>query len=408
MGFAPLHTPSLARAGVFEAQPRRCKRARPAPVAGYTRRAGRNLLAEVREPLLRDSRIWRIGLGAAITALFVAMAAVQLDLGETQSVLAGANYAYLVPAIAVYFVSLYVRSFRWRYLLRPFAEVHSWRLYPVVLVGYMANNVLPVRLGELVRSYYLSVREPVRGSTALATVLVERVFDGLTLLFFLAVAAVFLPIEGLAGHIGETRGVEPWAVAALLIAPFAGVLGGMVLVALRPERFRALVALLTRRLPGRIGPRVEGFADRFVDGFEGLHRPGRLAGVFVRSVPIWLVEGVMYYIVALGFGLQDQLGGPLAMAAALLAVTAASNLATALPSSPGSLGPFEALAVLSLVFLGVDGETALAYAIVLHLALLVPVIAAGLAHLAARRLTLGQLMRRREDAVAPAGEEGRA
>ena len=100
--------------------------------------------------MLRDRRIWPIGriwLGAAVTALFVALAFVQLDIGETWSVAARANYAYLVPAIAVYAVSLYVRSFRWRYLLRPFADVHSWRLYPVVLVGYMANNLLPVRLG---------------------------------------------------------------------------------------------------------------------------------------------------------------------------------------------------------------------------------------------------------------------
>ena len=354
----------------------------------------------VRDPLIR--RIW---LGIAITALFVALALVRLDLGETWSAAAGANYAYLVPAIAVYFVSLYVRSYRWRYLLQPFAAVHSWRLYPVILVGYMANNILPVRLGELARSYYLSVREPVRGSTALATILVERVFDGLTLLVFLAVAALFLPIEALALRIGETRGLAPWGVAALLAAPFVGVLAGIVLVALRPEPSRALVQRLTQRLPGGAGARVQGVADRFIAGFEGLHRPSRLGAVFARSVPIWLAEAVMYYIVALGFDLQDQLGGPLAMASAILVVTAASNLATALPSSPGSLGPFEALAVLALVFLGVDGETALAYAIVLHLALLLPVIAAGLAHLAARGLTLGELMRRREAAVAPDAQD---
>ena len=354
----------------------------------------------VRDPLIR--RIW---LGIAITALFVALALVRLDLGETWSAAAGANYAYLVPAIAVYFVSLYVRSYRWRYLLQPFAAVHSWRLYPVILVGYMANNILPVRLGELARSYYLSVREPVRGSTALATILVERVFDGLTLLVFLAVAALFLPIEALALRIGETRDLAPWGVAALLAAPFIGVLAGIVLVALRPEPSRALVQRLTQRLPGGAGARVQGVADRFIAGFEGLHRPSRLGAVFARSVPIWLAEAVMYYIVALGFDLQDQLGGPLAMASAILVVTAASNLATALPSSPGSLGPFEALAVLALVFLGVDGETALAYAIVLHLALLLPVIAAGLAHLAARGLTLGELMRRREAAVAPDAQD---
>ncbi len=355
--------------------------------------------------MVRDRRIW---LGVAVTALFVALAFARLDIGETWSVIAAANYVYLVPAIAVYFVSLYLRSFRWRYLLGPFADVRAGRLYPVVLVGYMANNLLPVRLGEFVRSYYLSVREPVRGSTALATVLVERVFDGLTLLFFLAVAALFLPIGGLADRIADTGGLPPWAVAALLVAPFGAALGMIAVLAVRPRWFNARLQPVTELLPGRIGPRVEGLAERFVAGFEGLNRPGRLAAVFLRSVPIWLFEGAMYYIVALGFGLQDQLGGAGAMVAAILAVTAASNLATALPSSPGSLGPFEALAVLSLVFLGVDGETALAYAIVLHLALLLPVIAAGLVHLAARGLSLGQLMGRREDTVAAGGGDGRA
>ena len=316
--------------------------------------------------MVRDARIW---LGVAITALFVALALVRLDIGETWSVAASANYAYLVPAIAVYFASLYVRSVRWRYLLGPFVEVPARRLYPVVLVGYMANNVLPVRLGELVRSYYLSVRESVRGSTALATVLVERVFDGLTLLLFLAIAALFLPIGGLAGRIGETRGLPWWALAALLALPFAAALVMIVTMAVRPAFFRAHVTRpVTSRLPGRIGARIEGLADRFVAGFEGLQRPGQLASVFVRSLPIWVFEGVMYYVVALGFGLQDQLGGAVAMVAAILAVTAASNLATSLPSSPGSLGPVEALG----------------------------------------GLTLGGLMERREAVDAPAGGDGRA
>ena len=344
----------------------------------------------------------RIWLGALVSTLFLGLLLLRVDFRELGSALAGANYLYLAPAVAVYFVSLYFRAFRWRYLLRPFAATRTARLYPVLLVGYMANNLLPVRLGELVRSYYLSLREPVRGSTALATVIVERVFDGLTLLFFLAVAAFFLPIAGLAERVGETRGLPLWVVGTAVTVPFFGVLGVMVMIALRPKTSRDASQVVTRRLPGRIRPRVEGLVQRFITGFEGLHRPRRLLAVLALSAPVWLVEGTMYYIVALGFGLHEQLGGAGAMVPAMLAVTAASNLATSIPASPGSLGPFEALAVLSLVFMGVDKETALAYAIVLHLALLLPVIAAGLAHLAARGLTLRQLMRTR-DLVGPGG-----
>lgn len=338
--------------------------------------------------MLTNHRIW---LGVAVSGVFLSILFYQLDLSELRDALASANYLYLVPAIAVYFVSLYVRAFRWRYLLLPFTETRTHRLYPVVLVGYMANNVLPMRLGELARSYYLSVREPVRGSTALATILIERVFDGLTLLFFLAVAALFLPIPGLAERVSDSVGWPLWVIAASVIVPFVSVLSIMLAAAMFPNRFLAVVERVTQRLPSRYGSSIFGLVSRFLAGFEGLHRPSRLSTVFLLSVPIWIIEGTMYYIVALGFGLQSEFGTVGLMIAAMLVLTSVSNLATSIPSSQGSVGPFELLGALSLVFLGVASGVASAYILVLHLALLLPVIAMGMAHLAMSGLSLRDL-----------------
>ncbi len=313
-----------------------------------------------------------------------------------------ANYAYLVPAIAIYFVSLYFRAFRWRYLLRPFVRSRTNRLYPVLLVGYMANNVLPMRLGELVRSYYLSLREPVRGSTALATIVIERVFDGLTMLFLLVVTAFFLPVAGLAAHVSNSIGIPEWSLGLVVVVPFAAVLGTMIAIALHPETSQRIALRLSQRLPERVGMRAYGLAERFLDGFEGLHRPERLVTVFLLSIPVWLVEAIMYYIVAQAFGLQHQLGGPGPTMAAMLVVTSVANLATSIPSSQGSVGPFEFFAAIVLEFLGVNSGTASAYALVLHAALLLPVIAGGLLYLASQSLSLGQLARvpRRPEPVA--------
>jgi uncharacterized protein (TIRG00374 family) len=348
--------------------------------------------------LLTSIRFW---VGATITGAFFALLVLRFDFSEMRESLTSANYIYLIPAIGVYFISLYFRSFRWSYVLRPFASTRTSRLFPVVMVGYMANNVLPMRIGELVRSYYLSTREPVRGSTALATILVERVFDGLVLLVFLAMGTLFLPITGLTDQISQAVelpfSIEPTGalVTAVVVVPFVGVLTVMVLAALYSELFIRWASRVVMVAPEKYRAPSLRLIVRFLGGFEGLNRPSRIASVFLLSLPIWLAEGAVYYLVALGFGLQSEFDSVVLMIVAMLVVTSTSNLATSIPSSQGSVGPFEFFAALSLAFLGVSPGLAFGYAVVLHVTLLVPVIITGLLHLALRNVSLTDLTRRR-------------
>ena len=129
-------------------------------------------------------RFWfGLCLGAAALALFF----LTTDWARLVEALARANYWYAVPAVLLYQVSLLFRTARWQMLMRHMREVPIPRLYPVVVVGYMANNLLPLRLGEVVRSYYVGEREGVSKTAALATILVERLMDALTLIVFVAV-----------------------------------------------------------------------------------------------------------------------------------------------------------------------------------------------------------------------------
>ena len=139
---------------------------------------------------------WRFWLALVVSALFMLLLLYQVDLGEIRSALLEANYLYVAPAIALYFGAVYFRSVRWRYLLSPLRTFPVSRLYPVIVIGYMANNLLPARLGELVRSYYLARRENFNASAAFATIAVERVYDGVTLLAFAAVSAPVLLLLG--------------------------------------------------------------------------------------------------------------------------------------------------------------------------------------------------------------------
>src|SRR5690349_9452190 len=126
-------------------------------------------------------RSWRVWLGFGISFVFLFFAVRGQDIERIREALHEANYVWILPALAAYFLGVAVRSIRWHYLLRSVQDIAPRRLFPVVTIGFMANNVLPFRAGEVVRSYALSARYGVRKSSALATIAIERVFDGLTM-----------------------------------------------------------------------------------------------------------------------------------------------------------------------------------------------------------------------------------
>ena len=352
----------------------------------------------------KSFRFWlAIGISVAFLGLFVS----RLDVGETWEILGEANYLALIPAILVYFGSVLFRTLRWQYLLAPVKSLEVRRLYPVVVVGYMANNILPVRLGEVVRAYYVGEREKVSKVAALATIAVERVFDGLTLLFFAAVVGLFLPLVGLLQGLAEKAGI-PWELLALAMSlPFVGVLLLLIAAASSPPWFETLIDRTTGILPARVRDRVRGLAYVFIDGLGSLKDPRRLAMVFLLSLPVWLMEALMYYIIAFSFDLHTSFG-LMEMAGVILLVTAVSNLATSIPAAGGGIGAFEVAAASTLTLLGAEASAAGAYTIVLHAALLVPVTLLGFVFLWTENVSLGQLTResRRSSSPAPYPAQG--
>lgn len=349
-------------------------------------------------------RFWfGLGLGAAALALFF----LTTDWDRLVDALAGANYWYAVPAVMLYQVSLLFRTARWRIIMRHMREVPVTRLYPVVVVGYMANNLLPLRLGELVRSYYVGEREGVSKTAALATILVERLMDALTLIVFVGVIAVFVPLNAVAEGFGDRSSV-PWPLlAAALSVPFAVVFAVLVAVAYWPERAAAAVEVGLRLLPDAAGTRARGLVHRFIHALQALRSPSSVLVLFALSVPVWLFEGALFFVVGYSFDLHLAYGSEIEMAAALVLAMALANIGAAVPSSPGGIGLFELIARETLVLLPlavIDRSVAGAYAAVVHAILLLPVIALGQAFLVADGLSLRNLWRGGRSL--PAGQQG--
>jgi uncharacterized protein (TIRG00374 family) len=298
----------------------------------------------------------------ALTAGFLAALLLNpaFDRQRLATALREAAYGWLVPAVAVFFLGVWLRTLRWQILLSPLARVPVRRLLPVLVLGLAANNLLPARVGELVRAQALWRREGVSRAACLATILVERVFDGLTLLALLAVAALLLPLGEWVNYL-----VPATTVLFLLV------LGGVLLLAWAGQRVLTLVARLVAWLPTRLGQRVVALAHHFLTGLQAVQAPRGLLLVALVSLANWLVEAAVYLLVLRAFTSE-------APAWAALAVTATANLALLIPASQGGIGPFEFFAAQTLLAVGVPAATATAYAFVVHATVLVPVIPPGL------------------------------
>ena len=311
-------------------------------------------------------------LGVVISALLLWLALRTINFQEVGAAFGAANYALLVPALALYFTGVVVRAARWRVLLTPLQEVAVGRLFPIVVMGYMANDILPARLGEVVRVDVLRRREGISRVAALTTVLIERIFDGLCLIIF---AAITLPLVALTG---DWRG--PLLLAAVL---FVGAAAILVVIAVRPTFAVVLAEQVTRVLPRGLRGRALGLVDSVVRGLSVLGGVRATLWALVLTVGAWLCEAGLY--LALLYALAIE--GPPLVPLAILA-TSIANLGTLLPSSPGYVGVFHYLVQQVLTQAGVPLGQATVYAVLVHAALVVPVTLLGLYYV--WRLGLGR------------------
>ena len=334
--------------------------------------------------MILTRRFW---LGLLVSIGLLVLFLWKVDFAQTGRELRDANYVYYVPAVLVYFVAFWFRSLRWRYLLLHLKPVSPWRLYPVLTIGYLANNILPMRLGELVRAHFVGEKENISKTSSLATIGVERVFDGLTLLFLAAVVFPFLPWTDVLRT--DSGDLKAWwvALSVVIVVAFVSAFVIFLVLATSPQRGRRWAGLIASLAPRGLRPKAEGLIELLIEGLGALRSKRTLLIVALLSLPVWLLEAAMYYIIAISFDLDVGFD-------VILLVTVTSNLATAVPSSIGGIGPFEVVAKATLVAFAVDSSLAAAYAFFVHIvALWLPVNVMGMAFLWKENLSIGQLAR---------------
>jgi uncharacterized protein (TIRG00374 family) len=321
----------------------------------------------------------RVLVGIAVSAFFLYWAVLLVggdNLKRAAESIQHANLWFVLPALAAYFAGVWLRAVRWRVLLKPVKALGVSALFPVVVIGYMANDVLPARLGEVVRAYVLGEQEGVPKTTTLATIVVERLFDGIAMLIFVAFVGLIVPLGDQVAAIFRVATVLFVVVLAVLFAAGAA-----------RSRALVLVELADGRLPAAARGRVAPIAERFLEGLDSLQSGRASATILALSLGAWTCEATMYFAIALGFGLY--LGFP-----AFMLTTAVANLGAMVPAAPGYVGTFDAFALAVLQLFGPDRGVAGAYVVVLHLALLGPVTLLGFYYLWRSNLSLRTLGQR--------------
>lgn len=321
--------------------------------------------------MLRLKRFW-IGLVISLACLGFFLA--HTNPSEIEHSFSDANLLLACAVTPLYFVGFWLRTIRWRYLLKPVADVPTSRLFPVVLIGLMANNIAPASVGELVRAYLVGERESMSKSTALGTIAVDRAFDGLTLVAILGVVIATS---------GNSAGLKSIGIGAALIFAVATLI--LVALAFSPTRARGLLLKLIRRLPEKLAAAFERLLDSFLSGLVAMRSPGALLGATAFSFASWGVEGAMYYLIGQAFHLDVGFD-------VYLLILAGSNLALSILQTPGGVGPFEATTQQILIAFGVTRGLASAYAIALHVLLLAPVVVVGFVLLWLTQFSLSDIM----------------
>lgn len=319
----------------------------------------------------------RAVLGFALAGLFLYLALHNVEWGQVGLALGSANYLYVVPATLCTLAGYLLRTLRWGRILRPVRHASFARLFPILIVGFAANNVLPARVGELVRAYGLGRREDVSKTMALATILVERVCDGLTLLFFLGLVLLLFP--------AGAKGAEVRTVASISVIFFVGAAGSLVVLRRWPVLAETVLGWLTRPLPRRLAAAAQRMMGNFVLGLGVLARPGDVLVVGAGSLLVWSCEAASYFLVMRAFGLPLN---PLQQVLASVFVLVFVNLGIMLPSAPGYIGTFQFFARMAMGAFGVGGGVAFAFAVVSHALQYVLVTSLGLVYFLRDNLAL--------------------
>lgn len=304
-----------------------------------------------------------------LSLVFLDLVFYKLDLHTMLLALKQANYYMLIPSLAILAISLVVRTWRWHWLLYQAKTARFSSLFSSLMIGTAANMVLPARAGEFIRAYFLGRREKISKTTAFATIVVERILDGLTILLFLLLVVILT----------GARNDEIKYMGYLGAAFYLGVVVGLFLLYFRRD---FLVRLIEVLLPQPLAAKMVGILDAFLEGIRVMQNGRQLLMVVLLSLATWVGFALSFWPIMLAF----DFGAPIPYYAPFL-VIAFDALGLTIPGAPAGIGIFQYVTVVALrIAFTLSGaelgpnfdEVAAVFSVALHFSQVAPEVLIGL------------------------------
>ena len=328
--------------------------------------------------------------GTTLSLLLLAGLLQRIDLQSLAAALSKLDKGCLLLAIALTFASYWLRAVRWQYLLLHEGKIRIAALYPAVIIGYMANNLFPAKAGEVIRAWVLAEREKRPFGSVIASLVIDRLCDGLCMLLMLMIVLFALQLPPGMHH--TTTVMRAGGVTTLLV--YLGGIGFLLLLRHRTAWTLKLLDVVLKPFPEWLSTRVLQLAGTFISGLQLSRNSGHLLAVAILSVLIWITATVPIYLVLRGFALDLPASAALLIMVLLL-------FAVMLPSAPGYIGTFHLACYTGLSAYGLTDNQSVSVALVIHGVGFFPVILAGFYHVWSQGISLRNI---RQQAAAEGGQ----
>jgi uncharacterized protein (TIRG00374 family) len=318
--------------------------------------------------------------GFGISLFFLVLLFRKIDLDKLLAAFSVMDYRYLFPVVFLTFASYYLRAVRWKYLLLPIRKTAMANLFPATIVGYMANNILPARLGEFVRAYFLGQKEEIETSAVFATLVMDRLFDGFTVLLILLIT--FFTVHLPPGMENVQNGLKTGGYVTLGL--YFVVLAFLFLLKKRTMRTIHVVGVLLRPFPARFSEKIIPLLGSFISGIRLSSRPAEIFMLLLTSCAVWATCIWPLHLILQSFNIQLPITASMLIMVFLV-------FAVMVPASPGYVGTYHAACVYGLMAFNVPREESLSVALVMHGTGFFPVIVAGFYYLWRDKVSLKKI-----------------
>jgi glycosyltransferase 2 family protein len=326
----------------------------------------------------------RFLIGFALAVIFLYLFLRNIDLHELVEYGRRGSLGWLSLALTINLFNYYLRSFRWRYFFMPIKKTRMRNLFVATVIGFSASTIFPARIGELVRPYLLGAKENIGKSAALATIIVERVFDSLAVVSLLVFYLLVLV---------RPEQLSPQARSSLELLKRAGVLVFAATLAIaiflyylktNPAGIRKIVKKIERFLPAKAAHSLDDILDSFIEGLAILHDPKILFTISFWSIVLWVA-------ISFGFWCVIRAYLPVFAFRNTFLIMILLAIGVAIPT-PGGVGSYDFMCKFALVqFFGVAGALAGAIALISHFLAFVPVTILGVAFFSHEGLNAAKL-----------------